>query len=112
MIAVVASIRAAFHLPYRQLAGTLQEMMPDHKTPDYTTIQSRIFEMNITVHEGLSAIHSKNEHALLIVDATGLKQGNCVEWIRQKWRIRRGFIKLHLLMGGEDKGDTCNQRYA
>jgi len=44
------------------------------------------------------AIHSKNEHALLIVDATGLKQGNCGEWIRQKWRIRRGFIKLHLLM--------------
>ena len=31
------------------------------------------------------------------VDSTGLKQHNRGEWLRQKWKVRRGFVKMHVL---------------
>ena len=34
----------------------------------------------------------------LAVDSTGLKQHNSGEWIGQKWKVRRGFVKLHVLV--------------
>ena len=33
----------------------------------------------------------------LAVDSAGLKQHNRGEWIRHKWKIRRGFVKLHVM---------------
>ncbi len=53
MIAVVASTRAAFHLPYRQLAGMLKGMMPGHKTPDYTTMSRIMTFVSACVVHGL-----------------------------------------------------------
>ncbi len=35
---------------------------------------------------------------ILAIDSTGLKQHNRGEWIRKKWKMRRGFVKLHLLI--------------
>ena len=34
----------------------------------------------------------------LAVDSTGLRQHNRGEWIRHKWKVRRGFVKLHVLV--------------
>ena len=32
------------------------------------------------------------------VDSTGLKQHNRGEWLRQKWKVKRGFVKMHVLV--------------
>ena len=32
------------------------------------------------------------------VDPAGLKQRNRGEWLRQKWKARRGFVKMHVLV--------------
>lgn len=41
---------------------------------------------------------SGTRHAFWAVDATGIKVDNRGEWIRQKWKVRRGFVKMHLLV--------------
>ena len=33
----------------------------------------------------------------LAVDSTGLKQHSGGKWIKHKWKIRRGFVKLHVM---------------
>ena len=40
---------------------------------------------------------------VLLADSTGLKQSNRGEWIRKKWKIRRGFVKLHMLADADTK---------
>ncbi len=39
----------------------------------------------------------------LLADATGLKQCNRGEWIRKKWKVKRGFARLHLLADADTK---------
>ncbi len=39
----------------------------------------------------------------LAVDSTGLKQHNRGEWIRHKWKVRRGFVKLHVMVDVDTK---------
>ncbi|MDE0090981.1 MAG: transposase [Thaumarchaeota archaeon] len=35
---------------------------------------------------------------MLALDASGLKQHNRVEWTRARWKVRRGFVKMHVLV--------------
>ena len=37
-----------------------------------------------------------NEDVVIAVDSTGIKVANRGEWIRHKWKSRRGFIKIHV----------------
>lgn len=51
----------------------------------------------------------KNAENLIVgFDGTGLKVGNRGEWIRQVWKIRRGWIKVVIL--GDDKGNIVDIR--
>ncbi len=39
----------------------------------------------------------------LAVDASGIKVANRGEWMRQRWRMRRGFLKIHIVVDVEMK---------
>ena len=39
----------------------------------------------------------------IAVDSSGIKVGDRGEWMRQKWRRRRGFLKFHLAVDVESK---------
>ena len=39
---------------------------------------------------------SIKEDEVIAVDSTGIKVANRGEWVRSKWKVRRGFIKIHL----------------
>lgn len=39
----------------------------------------------------------------LAVDASGIKVADRGEWVRRKWRRRRGFLKIHLAVDVETK---------
>ena len=80
-------------MPYRQLQGMLSETL--NYTPSYSTIHRRLTGLNVQI---TGAIPDKDSRQITYtVDATGLKVSNRSEWIRQKWKIRRGFIKMHIL---------------
>jgi hypothetical protein len=92
------SMLAAIHvylLPYRELEGFLK-MFAGHveglKVPDYTTMWWRISRVKIELDPNVDP----DEDVTIAVDSTGIKVSNRGEWIRQKWAVKRGFIKVHL----------------
>jgi len=92
------SMLAAIHvylLPYRELEGFVR-MFSGHveglKVPDYTTMWWRISRVSVELDPSVDP----DEDVTIAVDSTGIKVSNRGEWIRQKWAVKRGFIKVHL----------------
>lgn len=42
-----------------------------------------------------------SENVVVAVDSTGIKVSNRGEWMREKWRVRRGWIKVHSMIDVE-----------
>lgn len=92
------SMLAAIHvylLPYRELEGFVR-MFSEHveglKVPDYTTMWWRISRVKVELDPDVDP----KQDVTIAVDSSGIKVSNRGEWIRQKWRVKRGFIKVHL----------------
>lgn len=51
---------------------------------------------------------AKGNHLVTGTDGTGLKVSNRGEWIRQKWQVRRGWVKVVIL--GDVKGNIVDIR--
>jgi hypothetical protein len=92
----------AYVLPYRQLEGFmrgLSQYVDGLKAPDYTTIWWRIAKMKVD----LAASVDLNKDVTIAVDSSGIKVSNRGEWIHKKWRIQRGFIKVHIAVDTKTK---------
>lgn len=50
----------------------------------------------------------KNNHLITGSDGTGMKVSNRGEWMRQKWHVRRGWVKVVIL--GDVKGNIVDVR--
>ncbi len=87
-------MRAYFHLPYRQKQGVViahaSTKLPS--IPDYSTISRRINKLDIKINEGLLG----NDDIVIALDSTGIKVANRGEWMRHKWHIRKGYLKIHV----------------
>jgi hypothetical protein len=85
----------AYILPYRQLEGfiaALTSHIEGLKVPDYTTIWWRVTKNPITLDPQVDP----NQELTIAVDSSGIKVSNRGEWLRDKWKLRKGFIKIHL----------------
>ncbi|MFZ0512276.1 MAG: transposase [Candidatus Nitrosopolaris sp.] len=58
--------------------------------PDYSTINRRINKLDIKINE-----HVGND-TVITLDSTGIKVANRGEWIRNKWNVGRGYLKIHV----------------
>jgi hypothetical protein len=92
------SMLAAIHvnlLPYRELEGFMR-MFAGHveglRVPDYTTMWWRISRISVELDPAVD----RRKDVTIAVDSTGIKVSNRGEWIRHKWAVKRGFIKVHL----------------
>ena len=103
MIMAAAALRTAFMLKYRQLSGMLGEMLKGADSPCYTTIFRRMQKLDVDIAENIITVRDKTCNLVMIADATGLKQHNRGEWIRKKWKVRRGFVKMHLMVDADTK---------
>ncbi len=103
MIMAAAALRTAFMLKYRQLSGMLGEMLKGADSPCYTTIFRRIQKLDVDIAENIITVRDKSRNLVMIADATGLKQHNRGEWICKKWKVRRGFVKMHLMVDADTK---------
>lgn len=106
-IEYAAFLKIVFNLPYRQLQGVLKRLspyIPGLKLADYTTLWRRIrateFELEQleAVKESESEDGSESEGIIVAIDATGMKVTNRGEWMREKWKKRRGWIKVHIIV--------------
>jgi hypothetical protein len=112
---LLATVRV-YLLPYRQMEGFLN-VMSEHiprlkeKVPDYTTMWWRVVKIKIALKP---EINGKEKEGILTIaaDSTGIKVTNRGEWIRNKWKERRFFIKIHVadktdIIHGSNKRGCC-----
>ena len=92
----------AYVLPYRQLEGfmrALSQHVDGLKAPDYTTIWWRVAKMKIDIARNVEL----DKDVTIAVDSTGIKVSNRGEWIRKVWKVKRGFIKVHIAVDTKTK---------
>lgn len=91
MLAVVH----AYLLPYRQLEGftkALTKHVDGLDAPDYTSIAWRVARMDVSIGPSIK----EEDDIVIAADSSGIKVANRGEWIRKKWNVRRGFIKMRI----------------
>lgn len=94
LITLLAVVHA-YLLPYRQLEGftrALVKHVDGLKAPDFTSIAWRVARMDVSIDDTIDP----DEPIVIAADCSGMKVANRGEWIRQKWHVRRGFIKMHI----------------
>jgi hypothetical protein len=102
-IELLMLIHVIFRLPYRQLEGfvrKLSEFVPKIKATDYSNIWRRGTKLKLSLSD---TIISSTEPVVIAIDSTGIKVTNRGEWMREKWRIHRGWIKVHLAVDVKTK---------
>lgn len=87
---------------YRALEGlmmALSEMNFNFPVIDYSTICRRVNKLNVSF-----PVENDNVvfNDIIGSDATGIKVSNRGEWIRHKWKVQRGWIKVTMM--GNKKG--------
>jgi IS5 family transposase len=86
-------MRVYFHLAFRQTEGVVKahagKKVPS--IPDYSTISRRVNKLDIKVNE-----KEVGNDIVIALDSTGIKVSNRGEWMRHKWHVRRGYLKIHV----------------
>jgi len=103
LIMLAVSLRTATGTPWRQLSGMVDTMLEGHDSPEHTTLWKRANLLDVDIDCGMTTIYDPDKSITMIADSTGLKQCNRGEWIRKKWKVRRGFVKLHMLADADTK---------
>ena len=99
MMAFVAITRVLLGVSYRELEGYLDGSWGhEHNTPEFTVIWKRIGKNMPKLQAEDTSAAVDGRVLRLVVDATGMAMHNRGEWIRYKWRVKRGFFKIHLLI--------------
>lgn len=96
-----AMVHEIFHLPYRQMEGffrKLSEYISGLKAADYTTFFKRIAKLTLRIEN-----ENLTEDIILALDSSGIKVTNRGDWIRKKWRVRRGWLKVHIAVDALSK---------
>jgi Transposase DDE domain len=98
-IKLLGYMRAYFHLPYRQTEGIVRahaaNTLPS-SIPDYSRICRRINRLNIKISDDDKSSLQHNDYFVIAIDSTGIEVSNRGEWIRHKWNVKRGYLKIHV----------------
>lgn len=97
-IKLLGYMRAYFHLPYRQTEGIVRSHAANTlpSIPDYSRICRRINRLNIKINDDENKSSLNDDYFVIAIDSTGIKVTNRGEWIRHKWNIKRGYLKIHV----------------
>ena len=98
-IRLLGYMRTYFHLPYRQTEGVVREhganALPS--IPHYSNISRRINRLDIKINDDdMKSSLQHDNNFVIAVDATGVKVSNRGDWIRHKWNVKRGYLKIHV----------------
>lgn len=89
------------YFDYRSIQGickSLSEKISDFPVNDYTNACRRINELELELPK-----LDFNKSIYVGNDGSGIKVSNRGEWMRQKWQVRRGWIKAVITMDVENK---------
>jgi hypothetical protein len=92
-----------FRMPYRSLEGLVRKLsqyIPLLHPIDYTTIWKRGKNLDIKLSE---TITESDDPVVIAVDSTGIKVSNRGEWMREVWKVHRGWIKVFIAVNIKTK---------
>jgi len=95
-VRLLGYVHLLFHLPYRQTEGFLKALRrfdSRFQVPDYSTIDRRVNRLGVRLDE---EERSYGDDLIIAVDASGIKVANRGDWMRHKWKVRRGYLKIHI----------------
>jgi len=98
-IKLLGYMRVYFHLPYRQTEGVVREHASNTlpSIPNYSNISRRINRLDIKISlDGADKFNLHDNNFVIAIDSTGIKVTNRGEWIRHKWKVKRGYLKIHI----------------
>lgn len=103
MIEFLAILKAkGFDLRALQgIVRALSKRLDNFPVISFSQIRRRIKKLPLN-------FNAKGNHLITGTDGTGLKVTNRGEWIRQKWQVRRGWVKVVIL--GDIKGNIVDIR--
>lgn len=103
LIKFCSAIKVIFHLGYRQEQGllrSLQKYVPIPNIISYTQINRRINKLGLDIVKSLT---KQEDGQIIAIDSSGIKLYNSGEWIREKHKKRKPFLKLHIAVNTQSK---------
>jgi hypothetical protein len=96
-IKLLGYMRAYFHLPYRQTEGVVRAHATNtvQSIPSYSNISRRINRLDIKINTDDRHV-ANDDYFVIAIDSTGIKVSNRGDWIRHKWNVKRGYLKIHV----------------
>jgi hypothetical protein len=94
----------AKNFTYRKIVGVLRAMSnltTGFSIPSFSQIRRRILELNFE-------FECTGNNLEVAVDGSGMKPATRGDWIRKKWKVRRGWIKVVAM--GDIKGNIIDIR--
>jgi len=98
---LLAYLHVLFHLPFRQEEGfvkSLSKYVDGLKPPDWSTIWERTKSLDMKL-DGVRT----DEPISVAIDSSGIKVSNSGDWMRKKWKVKRGYLKIHLAVDARSK---------
>jgi len=94
LMVVVRRLRSLTDMAYRTLEGFLRPIFEIFgiNVPDYSTLWRRCGETDVS-----AGTPADTHERIAAADSTGIKVTVRGEWMREKWKIHRGWLKLHVL---------------
>lgn len=89
---------------YRALQGIVNALsceFDNFPVITYSQVCRRVNEMNIK-------FTTNNQNLIVGVDGSGIKLSNRGDWMRKKWKVKRGWIKVVVM--GDSKGNIVDVR--
>ncbi len=103
---ITALFRNTVGTGYRQLQGIIEDILGKEKSPNFSAIWKRINKIRLEDDNGKSWFldgKTKTEIVFLAGDSTGLKPTSRGDWMGEKWNVKRGFIKMHIMVDSKTK---------
>ena len=98
---LLAYLHVLFHLPFRQEEGfirSISKYVEGLGVPGYSTIWERTQDLDMTL-EGVKT----DQPISIVLDSSGIKVTNSGDWMRKKWEVKRGYLKIHLAVDPRSK---------
>ena len=102
LIEFCGKIKFLFGIGWRQVEGvllTLKKWIPVPNVPSKSRINERFNQLELDIEEGLVVEDSQN----IAIDSSGLKINFSGQWIRDKHREKRPYLKLHVAVNTKTK---------
>ena len=105
LIETIGTFRLIIDTPYRQCEGAAVNMLGRENTPHFTTLCRRLNRMAIVPGKdpATASVVDGSREIRLAIDGSGLIPSTRGEWIRHVWKVKRGFIRLSILVDVDTK---------